>query len=248
MEPFVTMGLVLRETTYGEADRILVILTPKLGIISAMAKNSMRITNKLFSGCGLYCYTEFTLVKGRNMYIVQEADVEHVFIDIAKTIEGYSVATYLAEIVYTLSPTGQEAEKQLRLLLNCLYMISKGKADPRVVKAVFELRIMSECGFMPQIACCKSCGAYDGDAFYWDVQEGHLLCADCAAKDGKTCNLDRASLYALRHICLVDDKKIFAFKISLGSLAKLSAVAERYALVHLDKPLKSYDFLKSVLP
>ena len=40
----------------------------------------------------------------------------------------------------------------------------------------------------------------------------------------------------------------FAFKISVGSLEKLAAVAERYALIHLDKPLKSYDFLKSLLP
>lgn len=31
MEPFVTMGLVLKETRYREADRILTILTPKLG-------------------------------------------------------------------------------------------------------------------------------------------------------------------------------------------------------------------------
>ena len=59
---------------------------------------------------------------------------------------------------------------------------------------------------------------------------------------------DKAALFALRHICLVEDKKIFAFKISVGSLAKLSAVAENYALTHLDKPLKSYAFLKSVLP
>ena len=80
------------------------------------------------------------------------------------------------------------------------------------------------------------------------MQEGHLLCADCAAKAGKTCNLDQGALYALRHICLVDDKKIFAFKISVGSLEKLSSVAERYALTHMDKPLKSYDFLKTLLP
>ena len=33
MEPFVTMGLVLKETRYREADRILTILTPKLGVI-----------------------------------------------------------------------------------------------------------------------------------------------------------------------------------------------------------------------
>ena len=127
-------------------------------------------------------------------------------------------------------------------------MVSESKTDLRVVKAVFELRTMSECGFMPQIVCCRDCGVYDGVAFYLDVQDGHLLCADCAAKQGNTCNLDQGALYALRHICLVDDKKIFAFKISVGSLEKLAAVAERYALVHLDKPLKSYDFLKSLLP
>ena len=122
------------------------------------------------------------------------------------------------------------------------------KTDLHVVKAVFELRTMSECGFLPQLVCCKICEKYDGPAFYLDPQEGILLCEDCAKKAGKTCNLDMGALYALRHICLVEDKKIFAFKISVGSLAKLSAVAERYALTHLDKPLKSYDFLKSVLP
>ena len=128
-------------------------------------------------------------------------------------------------------------------------MISEKKTDLRVIKAVFELRTMSECGFMPQIVCCRDCGTYDeGDAFYLDAQEGHLLCANCAAKAGKSCNLDKAALYALRHICLVEDKKIFAFKISVGSLTKLAAVAENYAMTHLDKPLKSYTFLKSVLP
>ena len=52
MEPFVTMGLVLKETRYREADRILTILTPKLGVITAMAANSLRLKSKLFSACG----------------------------------------------------------------------------------------------------------------------------------------------------------------------------------------------------
>ncbi len=107
---------------------------------------------------------------------------------------------------------------------------------------------MSECGFLPQLVYCRGCGTYDGPAFYLDPQEGCLLCAACAQKAGKTCNLDAGALFALRHICLVEDKKIFAFKISVGSLAKLAIAAEQYALTHLDKPLKSYDFLKSVLP
>ena len=234
MEPIVTPGLVLKETRYKESDRIITILTPGLGVISASAQSSLRLKNKLFSACGLFCYSEFVLLPGRNMYTVREAESKNVL--------------YMAEMAAALSPTGEEAEKELRLLLNCLYMLSEKKADLRVIKAVFELRTMSECGFLPQLVYCRGCGTYDGPAFYLDPQEGCLLCAACAQKAGKTCNLDAGALFALRHICLVEDKKIFAFKISVGSLAKLAIAAEQYALTHLDKPLKSYDFLKSVLP
>ena len=247
MEAFVTTGLVLKETRYKESDRILTILTPELGVISAAAQSSLRLKSKLFSACGLFCYSEFTLVPGRNMYTVREAEVKNVFHGISSSIEGMSLAMYMAEMASALSPTGDEAEKELRLLLNCFYMISEKKTDLKVIKAVFELRTMSECGFLPQLVYCRDCGTYDGPAFYLDPAEGCLLCEACAQKAGKKCNLDAGALFALRHICLVEDKKIFVFRISVGSLAKLAAVSEQYALTHLDKPLKSYDFLRSVL-
>ena len=165
MEAFVTTGLVLKETRYKESDRILTILTPELGVISAAAQSSLRLKSKLFSACGLFCYSEFTLVPGRNMYTVREAEVKNVFHGISSSIEGMSLAMYMAEMAMTLSPTGQEAQRELRLLLNCFYMISESKTDLRVIKAVFELRTMSECGFMPQLVYCRDCGTYDGPAF-----------------------------------------------------------------------------------
>ena len=166
MEPFVTMGLVLKETRYREADRILTILTPKLGVITAMAANSLRLKSKLFSACGLFCYSEFTLVPGRNMYTVREAEVQNIFHGISSSIEGVSLAMYLTELAAALSPTGEEAARELRLVLNSLYMISEHRTDLRVIKAVFELRTMSECGFLPQLVYCRDCGTYDGPAFY----------------------------------------------------------------------------------
>ena len=231
MDTIVTPGLVLKETRYKESDRIITLLTPGLGVISASAQSSLRLKSKLFSACGLFCYSEFVLVPGRNMYTVREADVKNVFHGISSSIEGMSLAMYMAEMASALSP-----------------MISEKKADLRVIKAVFELRTMSECGFLPQLVYCRDCGTYDGPAFYLDPAEGCLLCESCAQKAGKKCNLDAGALFALRHICLVEDKKIFGFRISVGSLVKLSTAAEQYALTHLDKPLKSYDFLKSVLP
>mgnify|MGYP002224007320 CR=1 FL=1 len=47
MDTIVTPGLVLKETRYKESDRILTILTPELGVISASAQSSLRLKNKI---------------------------------------------------------------------------------------------------------------------------------------------------------------------------------------------------------
>ena len=111
MDTIVPPGLVLKETRYKESDRIMTLLTPDLGVISASAKGSLRLKSKLFSACGLFCYSEFVLVPGRNMYTVREADVKNVFHGISSSIEGMSLAMYMAEMASALSPTGDEAEK-----------------------------------------------------------------------------------------------------------------------------------------
>lgn len=248
MDAIVTPGLVLREVKYREADKILTLLTPEHGVVTALAKGSLRLKNKLFSACGLFCYSEFTLFPGKNMFTVDDAQIKNVFHGLSASVEAMSLAMYLAETTATLSPAGDEAARVLRLLLNSFYMLSERKAPPRLVKAVFELRAMSECGFLPNLLCCARCSKYDGGAFFLDVQEGDLLCADCAAREGKSPNLDAGALYAVRHICLVEDKKIFSFTLAAPSMRRLCAVAEQYALVHVDKPLKSLEFLKTVLP
>lgn len=49
-----TTGLVLRQVKVGEADRILTILTPDLGVVSASARGSLRMKSALFSATGLF--------------------------------------------------------------------------------------------------------------------------------------------------------------------------------------------------
>ena len=226
-----TTGLVLRQVKVGEADRILTILTPDLGVVSASARGSLRMKSALFSATGLFCYSEFTLTSH----------------GISASIEGMALASYMAEIAAELSPAPPEADAQLRLLLNCLYMISERHYPCAQLKAIYELRALTLAGYMPDVLACAGCGKYDGGEFYLDPVEGRLLCADCAEKAHHITNLDNGALYALRHICLAEDKKLFGFKISPESLQELSRTSEQYTLAHLEHGLKSLDFLKSVL-
>ncbi len=242
-----TTGLVLRQVKVGEADQILTLLTPDLGVISASAKGSLRLKNKLFSASGLFCYSEFSLTSGRSHYFVETAQVKKVFYGISESVEGMSLATYMAEIVLSLSPAPPEADPQLRLLLNSLYMIGLRKMPLRQLKTIYELRAMSMAGYQPDLLACSECGRYDGGDFYFDPVEGNLLCAECADKARHIPNLDTGALYALRHICLTEDRKLFSFTLSPASLKNLSRVSEQYLLAHLEYGLKSLDFLKTVL-
>ena len=180
------------------------------------------------------------------MYTVVEAGYETDFRGIGYSFEAQGVAMYMVEFTLGLSLADQPAEAELKLLMNCLYKICQQTTDPKLVKAVFELRMMCLCGFQPQLLCCQGCGAYDGSRFYLDREDGRLLCESCAAKEDLACNLDKGALFAVRYICLAEDRKLFGFRISAASAGLLFAAAEQYALAHMDKPLNSLKFLRSL--
>ncbi len=239
------MGLVLRATKTGEADRMLLILTPN-GLVSAMAKGALRIRNKLFSGTGLFCYSEFTFFERKNIYIVDEAAEQEVFWGLREDVDGMALAMYFAELITLLSPTGHEAEAQLRLLLNTLFFLSSHKLPPRLLKTIYELRAMTLAGFMPDLVACRDCMRYEGMDFYFDVQAGHLYCADCAGKRGKGVNLNAAALSAMRYIVFSNDEKLFSFTLSEKSTEMLGSVTEHWLLCCVNRPLRSLEFLRSV--
>lgn len=240
-----TTGLVLRATKTGEADRALLLLTPD-GLVSAMAKGALRMRSRLFSGTGLFCYSEFVLFEGKTMHVVDAASVKQVFWGLHEDVERMALAMYYAELAATLSPAGEEAAAQLRLLLNSLYFLSEGKRPPRQLKAVYELRAMTLAGFMPDLVACADCAKYEGGAFCFDAMSGCLYCAACAAGRGLACNLDAPALAAMRYIVFSEDAKLFSFSVSPQAARQLGAVTQHWTLVCLNRPLRSLEFLCTV--
>ncbi|BFJ83961.1 DNA repair protein RecO [Ruthenibacterium sp. CLA-JM-H11] len=243
----ITKGLVLRATKTNEADRVLSILTPEQGIISAMAKGALRLKNKLFSGTGLFCYSEFTLFQGKSMYIVDDAQVQTVFYGIHDDMENMALAMYFSELTSVFSPVDEEAKEMLRLLLNSFYLMSEHKRSSSFLKAVFELRALSLAGYMPDLVACADCVRYEGGPFYFDKQTSKIFCSDCAGKRGEICNLDPSALAAMRHIVFSSDEKLFSFTLGKESEKRLGKVITDYLNTCLDKPLKTADFLNTIL-
>lgn len=65
MKPIRTKAIVLRRTNYGEADRIVQLLTPDYGRISVIAKGVRREKSKLAGGIELFAVCDVSVIPGR---------------------------------------------------------------------------------------------------------------------------------------------------------------------------------------
>ncbi|MEK7561678.1 MAG: DNA repair protein RecO, partial [Patescibacteria group bacterium] len=65
MNRYITKGIVLSRTDYGEADRILSFLTIDHGKVRAIAKGVRKSKSKLAGGIELFSVSDLTLIIGR---------------------------------------------------------------------------------------------------------------------------------------------------------------------------------------
>lgn len=237
-------GLVIREKSVGESDRLITVLTRHQGILRAFARQANRIRSGKLSATQLFSYSRFTIFMGRDTYIIDDAQPIEVFFDLRKDIERLSLAQYFCELADVLAPQGEDAEEYLRLMLNALHFLSKDLRPAAVLKAIVEMRMLSLAGYMPDLVCCADCGKYEADVMYFFPCGGSIRCGDCYVPDDSVPHaaLGRGALAGFRHIVYSDFEKLFSFNLSGESAKELSSAAERYVLCTLERGFKTLDF------
>lgn len=243
-------GIVLKELQLKESDKVITVLTRELGVISIYAKGAMRLKNKFHSSTGIFTYSEFVVFEGREdrMFQLNEAVVKKVFYNLTASVENISLAMYMSELVQEVVVPDEVSNDILRLFLNCLYMLCENKWSPLMTKAAFEMRLMSDVGFRPNLVGCKRCMEYDKELFLFDTEGGYLICPDCKKNYDVNCVICEASVtLALRYLALADLEKMFSFKLSGLSLIKLCQICEKYTISHTKDTYKALEFLKPIL-
>ena len=240
-----TQGLVIREQTVGESDRLVTLLTADYGLVKAFVRRAKNIKSNHVSATSLFAYSEFTLYRSREAYVVDNAVANEVFFDLRKDINALSLAQYFVQLAYFLCTEEQPAPDTLRLLLNALHLLCKGKKSHKLIKSVVELRMLALGGYMPNLLACYRCGTYESEVMYFDVQEGCIYCKDCFRNNALTAPL--GVITAMRYICLSDLGKVFSFNIGEENMNILSDITEKYTLSRIDGRLTTLDFYKAII-
>lgn len=239
-------GLVLRERTLGENDKFLDILTDSLGLITVCAKGVKKANAKNSACSQMFSYATFCVSQSKDRYILNSSEPIRIFYDLRLDVEKFALASYFAELaMYTATPD-QPNEGVLRLILNSLHFLSEGKRENELLKCIFEMRLMSEIGLVPNLIGCCECLTYSAENMQFDLKYGKLYCENCCgARDLKNFEvLNPTLLHAIRYIALTDMERLFSFKLSCEYLPILSNITERYVRIQLDKRFQTLDFYK----
>ncbi len=242
-----TTALVLKVTDISDSDRLLTLYSSEYGVISAFASGAKKIKNKYHAGTSFLCYSSFILENVKDSYRVRDASLIRCYFKIGCDILNISLQQYFCDVVSFLSTAGEGDPEILKLIIKSVHYINENRMNPNLLKAIFELRILSLAGYMPNLSVCDCCGCDDENKLYFDMLGGVLLCENCKNETNNHIYLCPTVLAAMRHIVYADFDKIFNFKIPDEAAVRLTKITELYLIIQTEHNFKTLDFYKSII-
>jgi DNA repair protein RecO (recombination protein O) len=151
MKQLTARAIILSRTDYGEADRILTLLTPEHGKIRLLAKGVRRVKSKLAGGIELFSVSHIVFIKGRGDLgtLVSTRLEKHfgtIVKDLERTMKGYELIKRLNTM------TEDEAEPEYFDLLSEAFAALDDATLPLPVLDVwFGIKLLSISGHIPDL-------------------------------------------------------------------------------------------------
>lgn len=253
-----TEGIVLRHIDFGEADRILTIMTPTLGKIHAIAKGSRKVTSKLASQADLLQRTQFVMAQGRELDVVTQGETAERF-DALRTSLWHGTAAYtVAEILDRTMEDRAEHHSIYQLALDTLRRLDldarQWLADPRPENQAgpqargwaalrhFEMVLLDDLGYRPAFQQCTMCEreiqpVENG----FNAELGGVICPNCLSHSQR--RLPLLTLKVLRLIQRTAWTDLPVMRLDSSTLHDVEGVMQSIMTRHLERSLRSWAIL-----
>lgn len=175
-------AFLLRSVDYGEADRIVTLLTSRHGKVSLLARGARRSKRRFGGAIEPFLLLDVELSFGRGeLGVLHAAQVTRAFPALLRDLARMSVAGAALELVRDVMPERAPDAAMFVCTVSMLEGLDRGAVAPRALLLSFQARVMAVCGFAPRLAACGVCGKRParGQAAELDPVRGFLVCRSC---------------------------------------------------------------------
>jgi DNA repair protein RecO (recombination protein O) len=256
-----TEAIILKRSDLGEADRVVTLFTPYKGKFHAIAKGSRRPVSKLAGHVELLNRSQLQVALGRNLDIVTQAEVRENFLRLRTELWHMTCGFYLAELVDRFVEERVPHSDIYTLLLQTLRYLDadasalvQQRAQDSVATEMqpvgktplllryFELHLLKAVGYAPSLQNCASCASEllpQENGFKASL--GGVLCPQCSHLWERRLSLN--AFKVLRYMQNHPWRETARVRLNAPLNAELDAVMHSLLRFHLERDLKSWNFL-----
>ena len=238
-----TEGIVLREMDYAEVDRILTLLTPG-GKLVALARGIRRLTSRKAGQLGLFYRAQLMLARGHNLDIITQAQSLEEFEGLRGDLLRFTYACYVGELAERFSQEGEDNQPLYELMAHTLRWLAQ-EQDPRLWVSYFELRLLSYCGYRPELFSCIACHEpIRPEINFLYIAQGGLLCGRCGQSQAQAKAVSINAQKVLRYLQTHSPAEVRALSLAESTHNEVEALLQAYLEYTLERELKSAAFLQ----
>lgn len=215
MKQIKVKGIIIRETNYKDNDKILTVLTDKLGKISCIAKGSKKNNSPLLACSQYLVYSEMLLYRSNNFYYLNSAEILSTFYNFRIDFDKLQVAFEITRIINFIVSENEDTEKLLTLFLNTIFLLDNKFDKKDFIKSVFEIKMFSLLGFLSDIGF-KSANGQAVDDMYYDYVSNSFIEKEAynTTMKNRCILLKKSTILAIKFIVASDIKKVFDFQVA----------------------------------
>ncbi len=241
-----TEAIIIKKTKLREADIIFTLYTPHLGKIQAFAKSVRKTKSKMAGHLELLTHSQVSLARGRNLDTVIGSQTINSFLPLKSDLWLISCGLYVIELVNQFTADNIENYPLFQLLLATMEQLCHtGSRD--LALRYFELHLLNEVGYRPQLHQCVSCQKPLGPVVNsFSPGSGGMLCPDCAANHPSSYPLSVNAQKVLRLLQSRDYSTVERLKVDAALSRELERATGNYLRYLLEREVKSATWLDTL--
>jgi len=221
-------GIVLRTYSFGEADKVVVLISPASGKLRCVAKGIRKTKSRFGGRLEQFVHVDLVLYEGRNLGTITQAEIVEAYPKLRTDLIAVSAAATMAEITDLVVQEEEPSVGMFLLLQRGLGALEEGGHQTDLLTH-FMLRTAGIIGFTPALDTCASCGSDAIERFSFSA--GGAVCRDCSPADSV-----RLGVGVAEHLLQVANREATTH----SHLAEdAQGVARKFLEFHLERSVKS---------
>ncbi len=240
-------AVVVRASDFGEADRLVTLLTPFSGLVRAVARGARKPKSRLGGNVDLLRHIKASVNEGRSLHSVSQVQSLSSLRGLHSGLEKMSTGLYMAEIAERFSVEGASNPELFNQFVQMLLILNAEPMHPLMARW-FETQVLRINGFLPTINQCVDCGTeLEPQGHVFSPERGGIVCPDCRASESDVllpASLNTVKL--LRHLARAEWQEVRPINASEDDLRQVARILKEHLHFVLDRNVRSTAFMDEV--